>query len=292
MQRTFKHSHPGPDRVMQIRQRYRRRRLPADRSRLARLQPPSPRFARLLLARHRERRRHGLARRRHHAARLVAPTRRPPVPGGSRPSPGGRCPQEPTRNHRPARSRASCPFLRGCVATLVPLRWESGTRFKILEAFACRAPVISTTRSAPKELAVTHGQDILLADDSEAFADAILALLEDRAAASTLTGPAIRPRSARLRRQALPLARSRGCSTDWAWARREAYAAASRWSIRAPTSTPCPAWSAPPSCSRSTASPSTSTLLSRSPASPRHASPTAHQPALARRRRTGRSLDR
>ena len=33
------------------------------------------------------------------------------------------------------------PYLRACTAAVVPLRWESGTRFKILEAFACRAPV-------------------------------------------------------------------------------------------------------------------------------------------------------
>jgi glycosyltransferase involved in cell wall biosynthesis len=81
------------------------------------------------------------------------------------------------------------PYLRGCVATLVPLRWESGTRFKILEAFACRAPVISTTLGA-EGLAVTHEQDILLADDTEAFADAILSLLDDPSRGARLTGPA------------------------------------------------------------------------------------------------------
>ena len=36
---------------------------------------------------------------------------------------------------------AIVPYLRASSAALVPLRWESGTRFKILEAFACRTPV-------------------------------------------------------------------------------------------------------------------------------------------------------
>jgi polysaccharide biosynthesis protein PslH len=71
----------------------------------------------------------------------------------------------------------------------VPLRWESGTRFKILEAFACRTPVVSTTLGA-EGLAVEHGRHLLLADDPAGFAAAILAVLDDRALAQRLVEPA------------------------------------------------------------------------------------------------------
>jgi glycosyltransferase involved in cell wall biosynthesis len=84
---------------------------------------------------------------------------------------------------------AIAPYLRASTAALVPLRWESGTRFKILEAFACRTPVISTTLGA-EGLAVTHGRDVLLADEPEPFAGAILALLDDPALGQRLIEPA------------------------------------------------------------------------------------------------------
>ncbi len=67
------------------------------------------------------------------------------------------------------------PYLRQSLATVVPLRWESGTRFKILEAFACGTPVVSTTLGA-EGLDVEHGRHLLLADTPEALADAILAV--------------------------------------------------------------------------------------------------------------------
>ncbi|MDQ3810098.1 MAG: glycosyltransferase family 4 protein [Chloroflexota bacterium] len=69
------------------------------------------------------------------------------------------------------------PYLRGAAAALVPLRWESGTRFKILEAFACRTPVVSTTLGA-EGLRVQHDHHLLLADQPETFAGAVLALLD------------------------------------------------------------------------------------------------------------------
>jgi glycosyltransferase involved in cell wall biosynthesis len=81
------------------------------------------------------------------------------------------------------------PYLRGSVAALVPLRWESGTRFKILEAFACSTPVVSTTLGA-EGLAVEHGRHLLLADDTESFAGAILALLAEPLLGHRLVGPA------------------------------------------------------------------------------------------------------
>ena len=81
------------------------------------------------------------------------------------------------------------PYMRGSAMALVPLRWESGTRFKILEAFACRTPVISTTLGA-EGLAVEHGRHLLLADDAANFARAILRILNEPETGQQLVGPA------------------------------------------------------------------------------------------------------
>lgn len=70
------------------------------------------------------------------------------------------------------------PYLVPADVILVPLKFESGTRFKILEAGACRKAVLSTVLGA-EGIPVTDGQDILLADDPREFADAILRLLRD-----------------------------------------------------------------------------------------------------------------
>jgi glycosyltransferase involved in cell wall biosynthesis len=84
---------------------------------------------------------------------------------------------------------STVPFLHQSLATVVPLRWESGTRFKILEAFACRSPVISTTLGA-EGLDVVDGQHLLLADGAEEFAEAIVTLTTDPTRGQRLTGPA------------------------------------------------------------------------------------------------------
>mgnify|MGYP002654581751 FL=1 len=62
--------------------------------------------------------------------------------------------------------------------SLVPLRFESGTRFKILEAAACGIPIVSTTLGA-EGIPVTHEQDILIADETEAFAYSIIKLIKE-----------------------------------------------------------------------------------------------------------------
>ena len=61
---------------------------------------------------------------------------------------------------------------------LVPLRIGSGTRLKILESFAHRIPVVSTTVGADG-LDVDDGVHLLIADDAESFAAACQRLLED-----------------------------------------------------------------------------------------------------------------
>jgi len=60
-----------------------------------------------------------------------------------------------------------------------PLRSGGGTRIKILEAFAHRIPVVSTTSGAAG-LDVVSGREILIADTPEAFARACVTLLMDR----------------------------------------------------------------------------------------------------------------
>jgi hypothetical protein len=60
----------------------------------------------------------------------------------------------------------------------VPLRYGSGTRVKILESFAHRVPVVSTTLGA-EGLDVEDGVHLLVADSPEDFAAATVRLLGD-----------------------------------------------------------------------------------------------------------------
>jgi glycosyltransferase involved in cell wall biosynthesis len=61
---------------------------------------------------------------------------------------------------------------------IVPIRYGSGTRLKILESFAHRVPVVSTTIGA-EGLQVEDGVHLLLADDPETFAAACERLLTE-----------------------------------------------------------------------------------------------------------------
>jgi len=65
-------------------------------------------------------------------------------------------------------------------AAVVPVLAGSGTRFKILEAWAAGIPVISTTLGA-EGLPVTPEENILLADGGEAFAETVSRLLASSA---------------------------------------------------------------------------------------------------------------
>lgn len=62
-------------------------------------------------------------------------------------------------------------------ASVVPLRVGGGTRLKILEAMALGTPVVATSKGA-EGLAVSHGDNILLADSAQEFADTVVALLQ------------------------------------------------------------------------------------------------------------------
>ena len=60
----------------------------------------------------------------------------------------------------------------------VPIRYGSGTRLKILEAFAHRIPVVSTTIGA-EGLDVRDGEHLLVADGTDGFVAACVRLLSD-----------------------------------------------------------------------------------------------------------------
>lgn len=69
--------------------------------------------------------------------------------------------------------------LHAAAVVVVPLRVGGGTRLKIFEAMAAGRAVVSTTVGA-EGLDVTDGADIILADDPERFAAAVVGLLRDR----------------------------------------------------------------------------------------------------------------
>jgi len=70
-------------------------------------------------------------------------------------------------------------YLGRAAVAVVPILHGSGTRFKVLEAMACRTPVVSTTLGMDG-LNLVHGQHILLADTGEGFSKQVVALLRDR----------------------------------------------------------------------------------------------------------------
>jgi hypothetical protein len=72
------------------------------------------------------------------------------------------------------------PELAAADLVVVPVRFGSGTRVKILEAFAHGLPVVSTTLGA-EGLGARDGQHLLLADNAEQFADACVRVLTDDA---------------------------------------------------------------------------------------------------------------
>lgn len=74
------------------------------------------------------------------------------------------------------KSNSVLPYLCNVDVALVSLMFESGTRFKILEAGACGIPIVSTTLGA-EGIPVTDGENILIADKPNDFANAIIKIL-------------------------------------------------------------------------------------------------------------------
>lgn len=69
---------------------------------------------------------------------------------------------------------------------VVPLRAGGGTRLKIVEAMALGRPVVSTSIGC-EGLTVTDEEDILIADEPEAFAEKTIRLLNDESLRQTIT---------------------------------------------------------------------------------------------------------
>ena len=83
------------------------------------------------------------------------------------------------------------PQLRAADLVMVPLRVGSGTRIKILEAFAHGVPVVSTTIGA-EGLDVVAGEHLAVADTADGLARHCADLLTDRARSGAMAAAASR----------------------------------------------------------------------------------------------------
>jgi glycosyltransferase involved in cell wall biosynthesis len=77
------------------------------------------------------------------------------------------------------------PYLARARAAIVPLRIGSGSRLKVLEAMAAGRPVVSTAIGAGG-LTAEPQRDLLVVDDAEAFAQAVVRCLADAELAARL----------------------------------------------------------------------------------------------------------
>lgn len=69
------------------------------------------------------------------------------------------------------------PYLAHAAVAVAPLRLARGIQNKVLEAMAMARPVVAT-RAAFEGIHAAPGRDLLLADGAEAFADAVVAVLD------------------------------------------------------------------------------------------------------------------
>lgn len=70
------------------------------------------------------------------------------------------------------------PYLALSDVCAVPLTEGSGTRLKVLEAFSCGIPVVSTAKGA-EGIEAIDGHEIVIADDPERFAAAVVDVFDD-----------------------------------------------------------------------------------------------------------------
>jgi glycosyltransferase involved in cell wall biosynthesis len=75
------------------------------------------------------------------------------------------------------------PYYWGAAVTVAPVRLGAGLRNKVIHAMACCSPVVSTSTAA-EGTGASHGEHLLVADDSVAFAGSIVQVLDDPAAAA------------------------------------------------------------------------------------------------------------
>ncbi|MBN1571269.1 MAG: glycosyltransferase [Acidobacteria bacterium] len=73
-------------------------------------------------------------------------------------------------------------WVSAAMVSIAPIRMGGGTRFKILESFALRTPVVATSK-AVEGIEAKNGEHLLLADAPEDFARSVLRLLDNPAEA-------------------------------------------------------------------------------------------------------------
>jgi polysaccharide biosynthesis protein PslH len=83
------------------------------------------------------------------------------------------------------------PLVAGSWASLAPIHQGGGTRLKILEAMALGTPVVATRKGA-EGLDVVDGEHMLLGDDPEVFAAAVVRLLQSRDLRNRIAESALR----------------------------------------------------------------------------------------------------
>jgi glycosyltransferase involved in cell wall biosynthesis len=70
------------------------------------------------------------------------------------------------------------PYMEQAALLVVPVRVGSGMRVRILEALAYGMPTVTTTIGL-EGIEARNGEEVLVADDPQAFSDAVLRLLQD-----------------------------------------------------------------------------------------------------------------
>jgi glycosyltransferase involved in cell wall biosynthesis len=79
------------------------------------------------------------------------------------------------------------PYVRRAAVFVVPLRMGGGTRLKVLEGLSMRKPMVSTSLGC-EGIDVEDKRHLLIADDADGFAGAVLRLLDDPALGRQLAG--------------------------------------------------------------------------------------------------------
>ena len=72
------------------------------------------------------------------------------------------------------------PYFSGCRVSIAPLRYGAGVKGKVNLAMSHGLPVVATT-AAIEGMHLTDGDDVLVADDPRAFADAVRRAYDDEA---------------------------------------------------------------------------------------------------------------
>ncbi|MGA9526373.1 MAG: glycosyltransferase family 4 protein [Myxococcaceae bacterium] len=83
------------------------------------------------------------------------------------------------------------PWFGRAAALVVPLRYGGGMRVKILNGWAQQTPIVSTSLGA-EGLPARDGENLLIGDSAEAFADAVVRLVRDPARAEAIGAAGLR----------------------------------------------------------------------------------------------------